>query len=153
MSDYAADTDLFSGAVKGVSQIAAGDTKDALERANENIASQQAKSEMESGAFNTNLVRLKGAQVTGQQVSAIGANGFQQSGTLSQVVADAGAANERSALTTQNNALRRAWGFQVQGASDAFEGAAAARGGLLSGVGDFIGAGASAWNQYDKDQS
>ncbi|HXI39947.1 MAG TPA: hypothetical protein VNH83_08210 [Bryobacteraceae bacterium] len=130
------EMDMAGGAIKAGSAIAAGNEKDALERANASIADQQAKSEMASGAYNTNLAREKAAQIQGTQIAAIGANNLQQGGTPSLVVADTAKAQEANALQIQNNALRRAWGFDVQGESDTVQGALAKQGGILSGIGD-----------------
>lgn len=129
-------TDAVGGGVKAASVYQAGKTKDALEQANASIADQQAKSEMASGSYNANLARLKGKAIQGQQVSAIGANNLQQGGTNATVVADTAGAQEGNALQIQQNALRRAWGFSVQGASDRFQGNLAEQGGILSGIGD-----------------
>lgn len=139
--DTADDFTAAGGAIKAFSAIGAGNAKDALERQNENIAGQQARSEMESGAYNASLARKKGAAVTGAQVAAIGANNLQMKGTPTDVVASTAAAQEANVLAIQNNALRRAWGFEVQGASDRYQGQLAKRGGMLSGIGDLIGAG------------
>jgi hypothetical protein len=129
-------TEEVGGGIKAVSAYQSGKTKDALETANASIADQQAKSEMTSAAYNSNLARLKGAQIQGQQVSAIGANNLQQTGTNALVVADTAKAQEMNALQIQQNALRRAWGFEVQGSSDRFQGQLAEQGGILSGLGD-----------------
>jgi len=129
--------------IRAGADIAAGDTRSNLENANAEIASQQAKSEMASGAYGANLARQRGAKITGQQVSAIGANNLQQTGTPSAVVADTARASEQNALQTQNNALRRAWGFEVQGASDKVQGDLAEQGGILSGIGSLASAGGS----------
>ena len=136
-------------AIKAYSQIKAGDTKASLDNANAAIADQQAKSEIEAGNINANLMRQKGAQVTGQQISAIGANNLTQGGTNAQVVAGTAGATELNVLNTQNNALRRAWGFQVQGASDRTQASLAAQGGMLSGIGSLASGGASLYNKWD----
>lgn len=130
------ELDMGGGALKAGSAFAAGNTKDALERANASIADQQAKSEMAAGAYNTNLARQKGAQIQGAQIASIGANNLQQGGTPATVVADTARAQEANALQIQNNALRRAWGFEVQGESDTIQGQLAKQGGILSGIGD-----------------
>jgi hypothetical protein len=128
--------DAAGGGIKAGAAFAAGSEKDALEKANAGIADQQAKSEMAAGGYNTDLARKKAAQIQGNQVSAIGANNLQQGGTNANVVADTAKAQEANALQIQNNALRRAWGFEVQGASDTLEGSLAKQGGILSGLGD-----------------
>ena len=136
--------------IKAYSQIQAGNTKASLDTQNAAIADQQAKSEVNSGNVNANLMRQKGAQVTGQQISAIGANNLQQAGTPSQVVAGTAGATELNVLNTQNNALRRAWGFQVQGASDREQASLAKQGGMLSGIGSLASGGASLYNKWDQ---
>jgi hypothetical protein len=132
-------TEAVGGGIKAGSSIAAGDTRAGLERDNAAIADMQAKSEMNAGAYDANLIRQRGEKVAGQQVSAIGANNLQQAGTPATVVSDTARATELSALTTNNNALRRAWGFQVQGASDVEQADLAEQGGMLSGIGSLAG--------------
>jgi hypothetical protein len=127
--------------IKGASSMAAGDTRANLENANAEIASQQAKSEVDAGGYNANLARERTAKTEGAQISAIGANNLQQGGTPSTVVSDTARAGEMNALQINNNALRRAWGFQVQGASDTFQAGLAQQGGILSGIGSDIAAG------------
>ena len=145
------DMDLAGAAIKAGSSIASGNTKDALETANAGIADQQAKSELAAGSYNAGLIRRKGAITTGAQIAGIGANNLQQGGTNAAVVASTAGATELSALTTQNNALRRAWGFDVQGESDRFQGGLAKQGGILSGVGDLMTGTASAYDKYQEN--
>jgi hypothetical protein len=57
--------------------------------------------------------------------------------------------SEMNALQTRNNALRRAWGFQVQGASDTFQSKQAASAGDFSGAGSILSGGAKAYDQYE----
>jgi hypothetical protein len=133
----------LGGAAKAGAQFASGSTRAAEERANESIATEQAESEMKTGAYNANITRQRGAQVVGSQIAAIGGNNLQQGGTPAQVVANTAAANERNTLTVQNNALRRAWGFEVQGASDAFQAKQDEEGGILSGIGTLASTGGS----------
>lgn len=145
------DLDLAGTGIKAGSQIAAGNERDQLERANAGIADQQVKSEFAAGSYNAGLARKKGAQITGTQVAAIGANNLTQGGTNAQVVADTAAAQESNALQIQNTAMRRAWGFAVQGASDTFQGKLARRGGMLSGIGSLISGGSKALDDYDEN--
>jgi hypothetical protein len=116
--------------------------------ANAAIADRQAQSEAQAGAYNEEMVRMKGAAVEGQQVAAIGASGLQQGGTEAKVVASTRMINEMDALTVRNNALRRAWGFEVQGASDRVQAGMERSAGFFGGVGTVIGGGAQAYSQY-----
>jgi hypothetical protein len=51
------------------------------------------------------------------------------------------------ALQTRNNALRRAWGFQVQAASDQKQEAFASTSADLNAAGSILGGGAKAYTQ------
>jgi len=104
--------------LQGASQYQAGQTKASLFRANAAVAGAQSQAEQQAGSYNESMQRMKAAALTGQQVAQIGANGLQQRGTPAQVVADTAEVSEMDALQTRNNALRRAWGFQVQEVSD-----------------------------------
>lgn len=145
------DLELGGTALKAGGQIAAGDTRDALERANAGIADQQAKSELNAGNYNAGLARRKASMIQGSQVAAIGANGLQQRGTPAAVVSSTAQTQELNVLQTLNNSMRKAWGFEVQGASDTFQGEQAKTGGILSGIGSLASGGASAYNTYNKN--
>jgi hypothetical protein len=137
----------------GVSHYEEGETRSRLYRANEDIARRQAVSEEEAGAYNETMVRMKGQALEGQQVAQIGASNLQQGGTPAQVVASSRMVNEMDALQTRNNALRRAWGFEVQGASDAFQAGYAQRAGDLNAGGAILTGGAKAMDEYNKTGS
>lgn len=136
-----------AGLLQGVGQYEAGQTRSALFRANAGIAAAQSQSETQAGADNANLIKMKGAAIEGQQVANIGANNLTQGGTNAAVVASTSAVNELDALTTLNNARRRAWGFQVQGASDAFQAKQAATAGETTGAGSILAGGAKAYSE------
>jgi hypothetical protein len=131
----------------GVAQYESGQEKSTLFRANAGIAAQQYQSEAQAGAFNAQQIARKGAAMTGQQVANIGANNLQQSGTPAAVVASTAAVNEQDQLQTMNNAMRRAWGFQVQGASDQQQAGFAKSAGDFNAFGTILGGGAKAYDQ------
>jgi hypothetical protein len=145
------DLELAGTGLKAGGQIAAGDTRDALERANASIADQQAKSELNAGNYNANLMRRKAAMIQGTQIASTGANNLQQRGTPAAVISSTAQTQELNVLTTLNNSMRKAWGFEVQGASDTFQGEQAKTGGILSGIGSLASGGASAYNTYNKN--
>lgn len=136
-----------AGLYGGVANYEAGQTRSSLFRANADVASRQAISEEAAGAFNESIVRRRGAQVQGQQVASIGANNLTQAGTNAQVVASTAATNELDALTTRNNALRRAWGFATQEASDKQQAAFASSAGTGAAIGTILGGGAKAYTE------
>lgn len=131
----------------GVAQYEAGETRRTLFNQNAGIADQQALSEVKAGNYNENAVRLRGAAMTGQQIAQTGASGLQQGGTPSQVVASSAAINEMDALQTRNNALRRAWGFQVQGASDRAQAGFAQDAAEMNAAGTILGGGAKGYTE------
>lgn len=149
----AAGAQLAGGVTQGIAQFESGKTRSELLDTNAEIADAQARSEEQAGGYNANLIRLRGARQQGQMVSAMGANNLQQGGTNALVVAGAARQNELDALQTQNNALRRAWGFDVQGASDREQAGLAEQGGILSGVGSLINAGGKYYAATQKQQS
>jgi hypothetical protein len=130
-----------------------GKTRSLLFRANASTAAQQAQSEREAGAYGEQMVRMRGASLQGQQIAQIGASNLQQAGSPSQVVASSAMVNEMDALQTRNNAMRKAWGFEVQAQSDTFQAKQARRGGIMSGVGSILSGGAKAYDQYNTTQT
>jgi hypothetical protein len=148
-----ADLSLAAGFMGGVGAYESGRARSLLYRANASIAAQQAQSEREAGAYGEQMVRMRGAALQGQQIAQIGASNLQQAGTPSQVVASSAMVNEMDALQTRNNAMRKAWGFQVQGISDTFQSKQAATGGIFSGVGSILSGGAKATEQYNQTNS
>jgi hypothetical protein len=148
-----ADLTLGASLLQGVGAYETGRTRSLLFRANASIATQQAQSEREAGAYGEQMVRMRGAALQGQQIAQIGASNLQQGGTPATVVASSALVNEMDALQTRNNALRKAWGFEVQGASDQFQSKQANTGGIISGVGSILSGGAKAYEQYNQTGS
>lgn len=133
--------------LSGVSRYEGGQERARLFSANEAVAKQQAQSEAQAGAYNEEMVRMRGAAMEGQQVAQVGASGLQMKGTPTAVIAGTRAINEMDALTTRNNALRRAWGFQVQEASDAEQAKFSQRAGEFGGAGSILSGGAQGFKQ------
>ena len=139
-----------SSLAQGVSQYEAGQARSKLYQQNAGIATMQANSEAEAGAYNANAIRMKGAALEGQQVAQIGGNNLQQVGTPAQVIASSRMVNEMDALQTQNNAMRRAWGFKVQAASDEYQSKLDQKAAYTEGFGTILGGGAKAYDQKQK---
>lgn len=142
-----------AGLEKGVGQYEAGQARSRLYNANAQIAGAQAQSEAQAGSYNESIVRMRGQAMTGQQIAQIGASGLQQGGTPSQVVASTAGINEMDALQVRNNALRKAWGFQVQEISDQFQAKEAGRAGTGEALGSILSGGAQASKQYNSTES
>ena len=135
------------GLLQGVSQFEAGQTRREIYSADQDIALRQSQSEAQAGAANENAVRLRGKAIEGQQIANTGANNLQQAGTPAQVVAGTAGTNELDALTTRNNALRRAWGFQVQGASDALQSDLVSKSGKFNAEGSILSGASKAYTE------
>lgn len=132
-----------------ISKFAVGQERGSLLDQNAGIAGAQAQSEYASGAYNANAIKMRGAAMEGQQVANIGGNNLQQVGTPAQVVAGTAAVNEMDALQTQNNAARRAWGFEVQGASDRLQAGFARGAGASDSVGSILSGTSRAYTQLN----
>ena len=79
------------------------------------LANRQAMDAVSRGNYEAGLHRMKGTLTIGAQRAAAGASGVDSSsGTAAEVFADTRVMSELDALTTQNNALREAWGYKVQ---------------------------------------
>lgn len=144
---------LADSLLGGAINYRAGRTRGALYQANAGIADLQARSEIASGAYAENIARMHGAALTGQQVAQIGASNLQQAGTAAQVVADTARISEMNALETRNNALRRAWGFEVQSASDQFQAKQASSAGTMDLAGSILAGGTKAYDEYQQTGS
>ena len=116
-------------------QYASGQASRSLMYMNAGLAGEQAKSEASAGAYNEGQIRKKYAAVEGAQVNAIGANNLQVSGSALRMLTDTAKAGEMDALQTRNNALRKAFGYQVQAVGDRFQGDMDARIGTMRAVG------------------
>lgn len=136
-----------SALMSGVSRYEAGRERSQLYKANAGIATQQFQSEEEAAATNEQASRMRAAARTGQAVAAIGANGLTQGGTNAQVVASNAAVSEMDVLTQRNNALRRAWGFEVQAQSDEIQSKFASRAGDFSAADSILTGGAKAYTE------
>lgn len=136
-----------AGLLKGVSEYEAGQTRGKLLRSNAGVAVAQSQSELEAGAYNESAVRLRGTAVQGQQVAQTGANNLQQAGTPNQVISSTAAITEMDALQTRNNAMRKAWGYQVQQVSDTFQSKQASKAGDFDAVGTILSGGAKGFGQ------
>lgn len=143
----------ISALEQGIGQYEAGRERSSLFRANADVARQQFQSEAQAGAYNETAVRMRGQAMEGQQVNQIGGSGLQMRGTPTQVVGSTAEINEMDALQTRNNALRRAYGFEVQGMSDTLQSEMASRAGLNQGLDSILSGGGKAYQQYNSTGS
>lgn len=131
--------------LSGIDRYEAGKERATLFNANASVADRQAQSEAAAGSYGETMVRMRGAATTGKQVAAIGASNLQQGGTPQQVVSTSAELNEMDALTTRNNALRKAWGYEVQAESDRLQAGFATRAGSAGAIESVLGGSAKAY--------
>jgi hypothetical protein len=90
---------------------------------NAQIANQQASQAIINGQTAEQNIRLQGAQVIGSQRASMAANGVDLGqGSANEALTTTKYITERDALTTKDNALRQAWGYQVQAVNATNEG-------------------------------
>lgn len=105
---------------------------------NARLAEKAAQSVLLQGQAEANRIQLKGAQVKGAQRASLAANGVDLGeGSAARVQANTEMITQMDVDTVQDNALRAAWGYRVQGGNyqsqAAFAGASApSMGGALS---------------------
>lgn len=138
-----------SGLLSGVAQYEAGQTRSNLLRSNAAVAGMQSQSELDAEARNESALRMRQSAIRGQQVAQTGANNLQQAGTPAQVQASTAQINEVDILNMRNNAMRKAWGFQVQQVSDTFQSKQAGTIGDMAGAGSILAGGGKAYEQYN----
>lgn len=126
---------------------------------NAQLAGYQAQQEELIGQTQEQNVRLRGAQTYGAQRASLAANGVDLGeGSANEILASTAYLNERDALTTRDNALRRAWGYKVQAqnltsSSRAYSAAADSISPDMAGATSLLGGAAGvadSWYRYQK---
>lgn len=90
----------------------------------------------------------KVAQLTGRQRATFAANNVEQSGTALDVMADTAGEGAADASRIRSNAIREAWGYDVEAKNQdtraqfaKYAGKAAKKGGILTGGAQLLGGG------------
>ena len=98
----------------------------ALARNNAKVLDAKAEDALNRGAFDETVQRQKTASVLGTQRATMGASGFKvDEGSFGDVLEQTAATGELDALTTRSNAMREAWGHQVEAANYRYQADAA----------------------------
>jgi hypothetical protein len=123
-------------------------------RNNAIAAEYQAQDAERRGQIEERQVRLRAAQLGGQQRSALAANGVQLgSGSALDVLSDTAMMGEADALTARHNAQMEAWGYRAQASNYRAEGAGARAAGTSNAVGSLLGGAGSVadkWYRYSR---
>lgn len=103
---------------------------------------------MARGAVEEQQTRNRTRALMGQQRAALAANGIDAtSGTGSQLLTDAAGFGEFDALTVRNNAMKQAYGFNVQATNLLTEGKTAKIAGTNQATGTLLTGGSKAYAQ------
>lgn len=145
----------FYSSVIGATTSAVGAVTNAISsrrtaEMNAQIADMQAKDAIargQSAEFNS---RLKTSQLKGAQVASMAAHGVAlDSGSPLDVLTSTDVMGEQDALTIRNNAVKEAWGYDVQAAN--FRAKADSSNPWAAGIGSLLGSAgtvASKWYRY-----
>lgn len=131
---------LTGGIIKGEAAKSAGDANASIDRSNANIADQAAGVELENGQQQAGMRAMRGSATEGSQKAGFAASGvYTSKGSALDVLGDTAAVSKLDQDVIQNNAARKAWGYQVQAgnfnakaAMDEGEGTSAEAGDILS---------------------
>ena len=98
----------------------------AMARNNAKVLDTKAEDALKRGAVNETIQRQKTAGILGTQRVAMGASGFKvDEGSFGDVLEQTAATGELDALTIRSNAMREAWGHQVEAANYRYQADAA----------------------------
>jgi hypothetical protein len=129
-----------STAVAAYSQYQAGQSEAKVADANARLADRNASDVRQLGAAQAGQLREKGAQVEGEQKVALASSGVDvSSGSAANLFATTASTAEVDALTARNNAAKRAWGFDVEAATDRARASLARRKSFLGPLGSILG--------------
>jgi hypothetical protein len=104
------------------------------------------------GAVEEQKTRDQTRAVMGRQRAALAANGIDStSGTGSLLLQDSAASGEFDALTVRNNAMKQAYGLNVQSDNLLAEGKAAKAAGRNQAIGSILTSGSKAYSQGKKE--
>lgn len=116
---------------------------------NAKSAEYAAQDALARGAVEEDQARQRMRAMIGQQKAALAANGIDTTtGTGSLLLTDTAGLGEFDALTVRNNAMKQAYGMNVQADNLMAEGAAARVGGRNQAIGSLLTTGSQAMSMY-----
>lgn len=125
--------------VKGYSEYTAGQSEAKIADANAALARGRAADAIREGGVEAGQARARGAAVASEQKLAVASSGVDPS-SATNLFETTAAGSELDALKAKNNAARRAWGFDVEAASDDVKATMARRRSYLGPLGSALGA-------------
>jgi hypothetical protein len=141
----------FAGGFKAFSQYQAGKENGKIADWNAEVADLQARDAMSRGQEAQNKLRRGARRLIGAQRAGFAGQGVVvDSGSPAAVVEDSYTLSEADARTIANNAIREAWGYQVQAAGYRFQAGQARRAGVMAAAGTLIDTGADIYGFSQK---
>jgi hypothetical protein len=130
----------IGGAMSAYSQISAGQAAAAQAEANARLARGNAAIVQQEGAATAAQAELHGRQVAAGEAVALAGNGAEiSSGSAAETIGQTSLTSELDAMTARNNAARKAWGYDVEAATDDAASEMARTRSILGAVGTGIG--------------
>ena len=119
----AAILSLLSTGVAVAGQVQQAKTQSGIAKFNADTAKFQAEDAMKEGSILEERQLSRTRQIRAQQEAIMGAGGVDPTtGTAAQVLDQTTEMGTIDALTLRSNAVRRAWGYNVQASNDIFGG-------------------------------
>lgn len=152
-SQIAAGAAVASAAYTGYASQQQGKYQEKVAENNAKSAEYAAEDARARGAVAEQQQRNRTRAFLGQQKAAMAANGIDIStGTGNLLLADSAGLGEFDALTVRNNALKQAYGMNVQSENLLSEGRAARIGGRNQAYGSLLTGGSQAASYYGKQK-
>jgi hypothetical protein len=141
----------FAGGFKAFTQLQAGKANSAIDNWNAEIADLQSRDAISRGQEEQNKLRRGARRLIGAQRAGFAGQGVAvDSGSAAAVVEDTYTLSEADARTVANNAIREAWGFQVQATGSRFQAGQARRGGFMAAAGTLLDTGSDIYGFSQK---
>lgn len=139
-----------ASAVKGLADYSTARQSAKAMNANAAELDRAAADTNQRGAAAAAEVLQRGQAVKGAQAAAMAANGIDFSqGTGSDILAKTAADTQFDAMTIQNNAMREAYGLNVQAIQQRYQAKATKKQAAIGLAGSLLGSGAQAWGGFN----
>lgn len=148
LAAISAITTIAGGVYGAQAQRQAGKYEAEVAEQNAKIAGIQAEQARQTGNIEEERQRMRVRQMIGQQRAAFAANNVEVSGSALDVLGDTAGFGFADATQIRSNALREAWGFNVQQQNEVGRARAARIGGRNAAIGTLLTTGAQATGMW-----
>jgi hypothetical protein len=141
LGTIAATTAIASGTVGAIGAVRQGNYEAELAKNNAQLLEFRRQDALTRGAQEAGRIRAEGSRLVGAQEAAIAASGVDPTvGSPAGILAGTEVATAIDAEIVKSNAVREAWGFDIQKQDVLQRGRLAKRAGLMTAVGTGLGA-------------